>query len=229
MFTTGEAQVRATASTMALLADPQLDLRSTYWLLTGIAGGAPDVVTLNSIALARFTVQVTLQHEIDARELPSGFTGGYFPQGTISPDAAWGAVYNSEVFEVSTGLRDAAASMLTGTHPVDTPEARAYRAHWADVKGFEAASAAPQVVFCDVATSDVFYTGANLGDHFAERTRIWTNGTGRYCATAQEDGAVTGALLRGALEGRIDFERIAIVRTSMLAPVISPPARLYTY
>ncbi|KAI1501351.1 purine nucleoside permease [Biscogniauxia marginata] len=192
LITTGEGIINAAATTMALLANPKLDLSETYWLLTGIAGGAPDQVTLNSIAVARFSVQASMQHEIDAREIPAGFRTGYFPQGTLSPQDVWGNIYNSEVYELNTELRNAATAMINVTQIVDTPEAKNYRKNYAP---------------------DNWFTGTLLATSYSERVASWTNGTGVYCATAQEDGAVLGALVRGALDSRVDFGRIVVVRT----------------
>ncbi|KAK6829462.1 hypothetical protein PG987_010046 [Apiospora arundinis] len=213
LMTTGEAEIQATASTMALLADPQLDLRETYWVLTGIGGGAPDQVTLGAITLARFTVQVGMSYEMDARELPPDFASGYVPQGTDSPEAAWGSVYDSEVFEVNAALRDAVTAMIDPAKVVDSAVAAAYRANYADVPRFGAGAAPPAIHYCDSVTSDTWFTGALLAETHARRVDLWTNGTGVYCTTAQEDGAVLGALVRGALENRVDFARVAIVRT----------------
>ena len=36
----------------------------------------------------------------------------------------------------------------------------------------------------------------------------------RYCATQQEDNAHLEALLRGTLAGKVDFSRVAIMRTA---------------
>ncbi|KAH9907550.1 purine nucleoside permease [Xylariomycetidae sp. FL2044] len=213
LVTLGEGMIHASASTMALLADPMLDLRKTYWVLTGIAGGAPDQVTLNSITLARFSVQATMQHEIDAREIPSSFETGYFPQGTSAPGDDWGYVYNTEVFELNTNLRDLVGRMIDPSKIVDIPGAASYRARYAIHANFTAGASPPTVRNCDVVTADTWWTGTLLADSFADRVRRWTNGTGVYCTTAQEDGAVLGALVRGALEERVDYSRIIVVRT----------------
>ncbi|KAK7985557.1 purine nucleoside permease-domain-containing protein [Apiospora saccharicola] len=207
LMTTGEAEIQATATTMALLADPQLDLSETYWVLTGIGGGAPDQVTLGSITLARFTVQVGMSYEMDARELPPGFETGFVPQGTDSPDAAWGSVYDAEVFEVSAALRDALTAMIDPRDGGRVPRQVRERPR------VRPGAAPPAVHHCDSVTSDTWFTGALLAETHTRRVKTWTNGTGIYCTTAQEDGAVLGALVRGALESRVDFSRVAIVRT----------------
>jgi purine nucleoside permease len=94
----------------------------------------------------------------------------------------------------------------------DSTEAKAYRAHY---KGLEiAGSKPPSVVKCDAATSDVYYSGNLLGEAFENTTKLFTNGSGIYCSTAQEDNATLEALLRGASKGLIDFARIIVMRTA---------------
>ncbi len=66
---------------------------------------------------------------------------------------------------------------------------------------------------CDVATSDTYWSGTLLSEAFANTTKLFTNGTGRYCTTAQEDNATLEALLRGAVNNLTDFGRIIIMRT----------------
>ena len=45
-------------------------------MIAGIAGINPKVATLGSVTFARYAVQVALQYEFDAREIPSNFTTG---------------------------------------------------------------------------------------------------------------------------------------------------------
>jgi hypothetical protein len=49
LFTTGEGMSNAGNSVMALLASPDLDLKKTYFLVAGIAGGNPKVVPTSSV------------------------------------------------------------------------------------------------------------------------------------------------------------------------------------
>ena len=80
---------------------------------------------------------------------------------------------------------------------------------------FAAAAAAPYVTKCDVATSDTYYSGAIISNAFDQYSKLITNGTAEYCATAQEDNATLEALLRGAKIGKLDFARIIRAHTSI--------------
>ena len=90
----------------------------------------------------------------------------------------------------------------------------AYRANYASTSAYRAGSQAPSVVGCDGATSDVYFSGTLLSEAFENTTSLFTNGSGVYCTTAQEDSATLEALLRGAIANLTDFSRIIIMRTA---------------
>jgi purine nucleoside permease len=47
-------------------------------LIAGIAGVNPYEGTLATAAFSRFAVQVALQYEMDARQMPANWTTGYW-------------------------------------------------------------------------------------------------------------------------------------------------------
>lgn len=73
---TGEAEINAANSINALTFSGLFDLRKTYFFIAGIAGVSPKVATLGSVTFARYAVQVALQYEFDAREIPANFSTG---------------------------------------------------------------------------------------------------------------------------------------------------------
>ena len=75
----------ATATIMALGADPRFDLSNAYWLIAGVAGGDPTDMSLGSAAWARHVVDGDLAYEIDAREIPEDWPYGFFPLGSNRP------------------------------------------------------------------------------------------------------------------------------------------------
>lgn len=79
----------------------------------------------------------------------------------------------------------------------------------------------PSVVKCDSATSDVYYTGGRLAQAFENTTSLWTNGTGKYCMSAQEDNATLEVLVRAAIEGLVDFSRVIAMRTGEQYPLLN--------
>ncbi|KAL8760787.1 MAG: hypothetical protein Q9184_003046 [Pyrenodesmia sp. 2 TL-2023] len=198
----------------ALTFSPLFDLRQTYFMVAGIAGINPKVATLGSVTFARYAVQVALQYEFDAREIPDNFTTGYVPLGATSPTQYPLSIYGTEVFELNRPLRDVALSLALTATLNDSSAASAYRANYASTAAYTPGSQPPTVVACDVATSDTYFSGTLLSSAFENTTTLFTNGSARYCTTAQEDNATLEALLRGAVANLTDFSRVIVMRTA---------------
>ncbi|THU78827.1 purine nucleoside permease [Dendrothele bispora CBS 962.96] len=211
---TGEAEINAAVTITSLLHSAKFDLRQTYFLIAGIAGINPKLATTGSVTFARYAVQVALQYEIDAREIPSDFPTGYFPQGSQAPGQYPGNIYGTEVFEVNDDLRQLAFKFARKAKLNDTAPAQAYRTNYANESKLAKGAEPPSVVLCDTATSDNYWVGTLLAEAFENTTTLLTNGTGVYCSTQQEDNATLESLMRGAISGLVDFSRIIIMRTA---------------
>ncbi|KAL8706899.1 MAG: hypothetical protein Q9201_000059 [Fulgogasparrea decipioides] len=209
-----QAQINAASSITALILSPLFDLRKTYFMVAGIAGINPRVATLGSVTFARFAIQVALQYEFDARSIPANFSTGYVPQGSTSPTEYPQSIYGTEVFEVNDALRQLAIGFAKAATLNDSSTAAAYRANYASISAYTPGSQVPSVLGCDVATSDTYFSGTLLSQAFENTTTLFTNGSGIYCTTAQEDNATLEALLRGAVNNLTDFSRIIIMRTA---------------
>ncbi|OIW26038.1 purine nucleoside permease [Coniochaeta ligniaria NRRL 30616] len=212
--TTGEAEINAASTVMAVALSPKFDLTKTYFMIGGIAGVSPKEAALGSVALSRFAIQVALQYEFDAREMPENFTTGYLPYGTDFPDEYPTTIYGTEVFELNEALRDIAFEYASKANLSTSTDAAAYGEKYA-AEGplYTAATKGPSIVKCDSVTSDVYYSGNLLSEAFENTTISWTNGSGVYCMTAQEDNATLEVLTRLAIEGLVDFARIILMRT----------------
>ena len=206
-------EINAATTITALTFSPLFCLTKTYFLIAGIGGVNPKVATTGSVTFARYAIQVALQYEFDAREIPANFTTGYVAQGAFNPGEYPESIYGTEVFEVNDALRHKAVALAKTAKLNDTADAAAYRANYAKSGIYAAGARKPSVVACDVATSDVYYSGKLLSEAFENYTTLLTNGSGLYCNTAQEDNATLEALLRGAVHKLIDFTRIVIMRT----------------
>lgn len=212
--TTGEAEINAATTMTSLVLSGKFDLRLTYFLIAGIAGVNPKQATLGGVALSRFSVSVALQYEFDAREMPANFSTGYFAYGTYLPNQFPESLYGTEVFELNEALRDIAFGFASRANLSGDPTAQAYGDKYGALgETFLAATRPPSVAKCDVATSDVYYSGNMLSEAFENTTAIWTNGSGVYCMTAQEDTAVLEVLVRMAIENLVDFSRVILMRT----------------
>ena len=215
LFTTGESEINSAASLMALVLSKRFDLRNTYFLAAGIAGVNPRHGTLGSVALIKYAVQVALQYEIDSRSLPADWPTGYIAYGREYPHEYPSITYGTEVFELNENLQDIAYNLASNATLSDADGPTQYRALYQE----EIASQPPSVLKCDSATSDVYYSGRRLSEAFENTTSLWTNGTGVYCMSAQEDNAILEVLVRGAIEERVDFSRVAILRAGKSQPI----------
>ena len=83
----------------------QFDLRKTYFLIAGIAGVNPYWGTTGSVALAQYAVQLELEYELDAREMPKNWTTGLWGLGANAPGEYPISIYGTEVFELNLNLR----------------------------------------------------------------------------------------------------------------------------
>ncbi|KAJ5445801.1 Purine nucleoside permease [Penicillium cf. griseofulvum] len=191
---TGEGEINAAATVTSVAFSPSTTASATF---------------------ARYAVQVALQYEIDVRELPSNYSTGYIAQGTDFPGQYPTSIYGTEVFEVNADLRTIAANFARKANLSDSATAQAYRSRYNTPSGkYKAATLPPSVVECDVATTDVYFSGHILGSTFENTTKVLTNGTGDYCATAQEDNATFEVLLRSSIHKLTDFSRIIVMRTA---------------
>lgn len=209
-LTTSEGQVNAASTMTALVYSPLFDLRTTYFFVAGVAGINPNQGTIADATFARYSVQVSLQYELDAREIPSNFSTGYFPQGAYDLTQYPAIIYGTEAFEVNDALRKIAVDTAKKAALKDSARAQAYRAKYAVGT---AARSVPSVRECDVGTADTYFSGELLGDAFANYKKLVTNGTGIYCTAAQEDNGTLEPLLRAATTKLVDFARIAILHT----------------
>ena len=213
-LTTGESEINAAVTIASLVRSTSFDLTTTYFMVAGIAGVNPEVATICSVTFARYAVQVALQYEFSQFEIPTNFTSGYIPQGSTSPQEYPQSIYGTEVFEVNQNLQRIAAGFARTATLNDSDAAIAYRANYAAADIYAAGAAPPSVVECDVATSDVYYSGVILSEAFGNYTTLVTNGSGVYCTTAQEDNATLEAMIRAVVEKLVDFSRIIIMRTA---------------
>jgi purine nucleoside permease len=209
-MTTGMGHSNAAASVMAVAFSGLFDLRKTYFIVAGIGGIDPARGTIGSAAWARYAVDVGIAHEIDARDLPAGWSDGYFGVLTTSPDQKPRFDYRTEVFQLSEALLQKALALSRNAKLEDSDDVRAYRAHYPDAP----ANQPPQVIQCDTLSGDTWWAGPHLEEHARHWTRLLTDGKAVYCTTQQEDNATMNALTRASRSALVDLQRVAIVRSA---------------
>jgi purine nucleoside permease len=207
--TTGMGHANVAASISAVVFSGEFELKSSYFLIAGIAGIDPTQGTLGSAAWARYLIDFGIQWEIDARELPSDWSTGYLGINTRSPQEKPPLDYRTEVFQLNEDLLQAALALSRSAVLSDSPEAMAYRSNW----DIAPANQPPSVVQCDTAAGDTWWHGALLEKRAQDWTKILTDGQGTYCTTQQEDNSTFEALRRGERAGRLSTARVAVLRT----------------
>jgi purine nucleoside permease len=210
VMTTAMGFANAASSVSALIYDGRFDFSQTYFLIAGIAGVDPSQGTLGSAHWARFVVDGGLRHQIDPREIPEDWNSGAIGLGASTPDvpAEWAA--GTELYELNEALTQAAFEASKDVELADDPTAQTYRANYDQ----EAAQRTPFVSICDTVSGDTYWHGELIANDMNNIVERLTDGEGTYCTTQMEDNATLTALQRGAQAGRLDFGRVAVLRTA---------------
>jgi purine nucleoside permease len=208
-MTTDMGHANAAASMMAVIYSGQFDLRRTYFLIAGIAGINPAYGTIGTATWARYLVDVDIAHEIDAREMPRGWSDGFFGVLTDGQQQKPRFDYRTELFQVDEALLQKALQLSRHAALEDSPDVVAYRKFYPGAP----ANKPPEVTQCDTASGDTWWGGRRLGERATRWTQLLTEGHGVYCTSQQEDNATLLALTRGAHSGLTDIHRVAVLRT----------------
>ncbi|KAK0712114.1 purine nucleoside permease [Lasiosphaeris hirsuta] len=212
---TGEGLINASLTISALVFSPLFDLTRTYFLIAGISGVNPRYGSLGTVAFATYAIQVDLQYEFDAREIPAGWPTGYVGLGASAPGQYPTQLYGTEFFELNGQLRKVAQEFAEKAALTDAPSAIAYRSLYAAAPDdlFRAATLPPSIISGDVASANVFFHGPLLSQSVEQYCNMLSRGKAVYCMTAQEDNAVLAALQRASTAGTVDFSRVVILRS----------------
>ncbi|HTV06102.1 MAG TPA: purine nucleoside permease [Acidobacteriaceae bacterium] len=206
---TGEGASHAAATIMALGLDPRFDLSHAYWLIAAIAGGNPQQVSLGSAVWARWVVDGDLAYEIDAREIPAGWSTGYVPLGKNHPFEEPAKPMGGQVYALNQGLVDWAFDLTRTTPLEDTPQLKAARSSFDGA----AANRPPFVTLGDELSSSTYWHGKLMDEWAARWVPYFTGGKGVFAATAMEDSGALQSLQFLANADRVDWRRVMVLRT----------------
>jgi purine nucleoside permease len=193
---------------MAVGLDPRFDFSHAYWLVAGIAGGCPDQVSLGSAAWARWVVDGDLGYEIDAREIPPGWTTGYLPFDKSVPFAQPVTPRPGQLYALNTGLAQWAFQLTRATPLEDSGKLSETRSHFDGA----AANRPPFVAMGDEISSSTFWHGNLMDAWAAEWVSYFTGGKGVFATTAMEDTGTLQSLEFLARAGRVDANRVLVLR-----------------
>jgi purine nucleoside permease len=207
---TGMGTAKAAGSVMALGLDPRFDLRKAYWIVAGIAGVDPADASLGSAAWAEWVVDGDLAYEIDAREIPADWSTGFVPLGKSKPYQAPRTEDRGETYHLNAALTDWAFHLTGHVELGDTPEMRKDRERYESTN----ARRPPFVLKGDSISSSTFFTGAKMSEWANQWVAYHTGGKGNYVTTAMEDTGTLSSLAMLAKAGRVDWNRILVLRTA---------------
>jgi purine nucleoside permease len=207
---TGVGTAKAAASVMALGLDPRFDFSKSYWLIAGIGGGDPADVSLGSAVWADHIIDGDLAYEIDARQIPETWTTGYVPLRRGSPYEQPVAIDYGELYTLNSTLVSWAVQQTEKMDLADSDKLRTSRSRFAE---FPNAVKPPFVTRGDELSASTFWHGSKMNEWANAWTRYFTGGKGNYVVCAMEDSGSLQALTFLAHAGRVDFNRVLVLRT----------------
>ncbi len=205
-------RARPRESVTALILDPELDLSHAYWIVAGIAGIDPRVGSIGSAAWARWVVDADAIFEMDDRDIPKDWPYGLWSLGADRPGVKGSAPGSSDmVWRLNPGLVDWAFRLTRDIPLTDSAALQAARA------GFPSEPAAlkpPSVFLGDEVSTTRFWHGERRTQWARDWMKLWTGGDGAFAMTACEDQGILDVLGLFGREGRVDPNRVLVLRTA---------------
>jgi purine nucleoside permease len=207
---TGVGTAKAAASVMALGLDPRFDLSKAYWIVAGIGGGDPADVSLGSAVWADHVIDGDLAFEIDARQIPESWPTGYLPLRRGTPYEQPPRNDYGEAYTLNASLVDWAVRLTQEVPLADSDSLRKSRARFA---GFPNAMKPPFVARGDTLSASTFWHGSKMDEWANAWTRYYTGGKGNFMTAGMEDTGTMQALTFLSQAGRVDLQRVLVLRT----------------
>lgn len=212
---TGEGPVHAASSITALGHDPRFDLSHAYFVVAAIAGVDPKQASVGSAAWANYVIDGDLAYEIDAREIPPGWSTGYVPLNRYKPYQQpvppANSIAGDQVFRLNPGLVRWAYGLTKDVLLPDDANLQAVRAKYTS---FPKALKPPFVLIGDDLSAGTFWTGALLTEWAENWVKYWTHDKGTFVMTAEEDAGVLQALTFLSQAKKVDLSRVLVLRTA---------------
>jgi purine nucleoside permease len=212
---TGQGKSHAAASIMGLGMDPRFDLSKAYWIVAGIAGVDPNRASVASTAWAKFVVDGDLAYQIDARQIPRGWSTGYVPLGRTRPYEKPAQPFHSngvqQVYQLNASLADWAFRLTKHTHLPDDSNLRRVRSGYPT---YPMAIRPPFVLQGDDLAADTFWIGDLLNTWAEKWISYWTVNQGSFAVSEFEDAGIGQALQFLSEAGRADQNRFLVLRSA---------------
>jgi purine nucleoside permease len=209
---------------MALGIDERFDLTNAYWLIAGISGADPEDLSLGSAAWAQHVVDGDLMYEIDGREIPETWPYGLVPLGVEAPttdpedlENSW--AYDTIAYSLDAGLVEWAYSLTKDVDLGDAPGITAFRENYAT---YPEAQRAPFVTVGDTLSSSTYWHGAMMNHWANDWLKLYRGESANFMTSNMEDSGTLTALYRLDQDGRVDKDRVLVLRT--VSNFTMPPA-----
>lgn len=208
---TGMGTANSASAVMELGMDPRFDLSHAYWLVAGIAGFDPAKASIGSAAWAEYLVDGDLAYEIDAREIPKGWSTGYFARGTKKPYDPNRPAPDGDMFQLDPKLTEWAYELTRNVKLDDSPVLQKRRSLYTN---YPNARKPPFVLKGDNLAAMTFWHGKLLNEWAERWVKYWTNGKGNFVSSAMEDTGTYQSLTYLSETGKVDKNRVMVLRTA---------------
>lgn len=228
----GVGTANTAVSILSLLRAKGYDFSNAQWLIFGIAGGNPNFCSLGSVVICDHCIDADLAFEIDGREIPENWDTGIFPLGASEPygksamdPQLFGRPYQS--FTLSPSEVAKAVESSRGLSLVFSDELAAINRKY---EAYQGAQDDTRVIIGACLSGARFWHGVYMNRWAEKWVRHYTNGEGRFLASAMEDTGTLLALQQAARWGEVDFSKVVLVRAisnyTMPPPGVDPVSHL---
>jgi purine nucleoside permease len=213
LMCTGGGITNAATSTSTLALDDRFDLTKAYWLVAGIAGVDPEDASLGSAIWAKWVIDGDLAKEIDSREIPEDWKYGMIALGAKKPNTLDGGWQVSTIkFELNEPLVDWAYG-LTKDYPL--PENEEINEFSVIYEGYPNAIKPPSVMIGETIASSTYWHGFAFNEWANDWVKLHSEDPeANFMTSAMEDTGTATALQRIAKTGKVDFNRLLVLRTA---------------
>ncbi|MGF1484550.1 MAG: purine nucleoside permease [Opitutales bacterium] len=166
------------------------DLSQAYWILSGVAGANPNVVSLGSAVWHDWLVDAEICYEIDSQEIPAGWPYGTFPMGMRGPVdasvpvAAPAASFREYAYQTPASLLRWAYK-LTKDLPLDDPaDLQEFRSRFIEQP---VALEPPKIAIGTNLSASRYWHGPILNRWAEDWVAHFTQGQSAFATSAMED------------------------------------------
>ena len=209
---TGVGNTKAAVSIQALGSDDRFDLSQAYWLVAGISGVDPQDASTGCAIWADWIIDADLAHEIDAREMPEEWTTGYIPLRKTKPyELPFPAEKEVIAIPINSDMVQWAYNL---TKDLELPDNDVIKNMREQYVGYPAASMKPQVMIGAQLAGSTYWHGKLFNQWANEWVSYWTEDKGNFVTSAMEEIGTWHALERLHEVGKVDKNRLLVLRTA---------------